>query len=310
MSRPLISGVLPALITPLDKQGNVLTHLAEPIIKMYLREKADGLYALGWTGEGAHLEPAKRKQWAQAILEYGRNKIPIFIHVGYNKNLDDSVELARHAEEYGAFAVASVGIGEEASLEDNIDYFKRISSAAPNTPFFIYWVSQGKTLTGGKEMAAADILNALDKVPTFRGIKFTDTNFFMLDRFKKYRPDITILTGADEMAVLTQYFGADGNIGALQGITCYHYKVMWQKFLEGNYREARELQYRANEVVECYAQPGIGSLPGIKAVFDQVYGIPAGNASPDGPFGSRMPSAKDTETLVRVFRKNIITATY
>jgi dihydrodipicolinate synthase/N-acetylneuraminate lyase len=159
-------------------------------------------------------------------------------------------------------------------------------------------------------MAAADILDALDKVPTFRGIKFTDTNFFMLDRFKKYRPDITILTGADEMAVLTQYFGADGNIGALQGITCYHYKVMWQKFLEGNYREARELQYRANEMVECYARPGIGSLPGIKAVFDRIYGIPAGNASPDGPFGNRMPSEEDTQTLIRVFRKNIITATY
>jgi dihydrodipicolinate synthase/N-acetylneuraminate lyase len=85
---------------------------------------------------------------------------------------------------------------------------------------------------------------------------------------------------------------------------------MWEKFLEGNYREARKLQYRANEVVECYNRPGIGSLPGIKAVFDRVYGIPAGNASPEGPFGSRMPSEEDTETLVRVFRKNIITAAY
>jgi dihydrodipicolinate synthase/N-acetylneuraminate lyase len=310
MSKALISGVLPALITPLDKQGNVLTHLAEPIIKMYLREKADGLYALGWTGEGEHLNPAKRKQWAEAILAYGKTKLPIFVHVGYNKNLDDSVELARHAEEHGAFAVASVGIGEQASLEDNINYFKRISAAAPNTPFFIYWVSQGKTLTGGKNLAAVEILEALDKVPTFRGIKFTDTNFFMLERFKKYRPDITILTGADEMAVLTQYFGADGNIGALQGITCYHNKVIWQKFLEGKYQEARELQYRANEVVEFYSQENIGSLPAIKAVFDRVYGIPAGNASPDGPFGNRMPSEEDTEALVRVFRKNILTATY
>jgi dihydrodipicolinate synthase/N-acetylneuraminate lyase len=300
--------VVPALITPLDKQGNVLTHLAEPIVDMYLREKADGLYALGWTGEGAHLAPEKRKQWAQAVLDYGKDKIPIVIHVGYNKNLDDSVELARHAEEHGAFAVASVGIGEEASLEDNAAYFKRISAAAPRTPFFIYWVSQGKTLTGGRDMAAADILEVLDKVPTFRGIKFTDTNFFMLDRFKKYRPDLTILTGVDEMAVLAQYFGADGNIGALQGITCYHYQVMRRKFLEGNYREARELQYRANEVVECYNRPGIGSLPGIKALFDRIYGIPAGNASPEGPFGSRMPSAEDIDALAEVFRKNILTA--
>ena len=310
MSRPLVTGVLPALVTPLDKQGNVLTHLAEPIIKMYLREQADGLYALGWTGEGAHLSPEKRKQWAEAILSYGKNKLPIFIHVGYNKNLDDSVELAAHAEKHGAFAVASVGIGEDASLEDNIAYFKRISAAAPSTPFFIYWVSQGKTLTGGKSIPPSVILDALDKVPTFKGIKFTDTNFYILERFKKYRPDITILVGADEMAAAAQFLGADGNIGALQGVTCYHYKLMWRKFAAGKIAEARDLQYRANELAECYNQPAIGSLPGIKALFDRIYGIPAGHTSPDGPFGAEPPSPQAIDTLVRVFEKNIITASY
>lgn len=310
MNQALVTGVLPALITPLDKQGNVLVDLAEPIIKMYLREKADGLYALGWTGEGAYLSPAKRKQWAEAILAYGKKKLPIMIHVGYNKNLADSVDLAAHAEQHGAFAVASVGIGEEASLEDNIAYFKRISSAAPNTPFFIYWVSQGKTLTGGKDMAPNEILDALEKVPSFRGIKFTDSNFYTLERFKKYRPDITILTGTDELAVASQFLGADGNIGALQGITCYHYKLMWRKFAEGKIAEARELQYRANEVAEFYNRPGIGSLPGIKVIFDRIYGIPAGYASPDGPFGARMPNEKDIEGLVKVFGKNIVTASY
>jgi dihydrodipicolinate synthase/N-acetylneuraminate lyase len=310
MNRTLIGGVLPALITPLDREGNVLTNLAEPIIKMYLREKADGLYALGWTGEGAHLSVSKRKQWAEAILGYGKDKLPVFIHVGYNANLDDSAELAAHAERHGAFAVASVGIGEEASLAENIAYFKRISAAAPATPFFIYWVSQGKTLTGGNPISPEKILEALEKVPTFKGIKFTDNNFYILERFKKYRPDITILTGADELAVSSQLFGADGNIGALQAVTCYHYKVMWRKFLEGNIGEARELQYRANEVVEYYTRPEIGSLPGIKILFDRIYGIPAGYPAPDGPFGAKLPAEADTDALVSVFRKNIITATY
>ena len=232
------------------------------------------------------------------------------IHVGYNKNLDDSVDLARHAEQCGAFAVASVGIGEEAGLEDNIAYFKNISAAAPNTPFFIYWVSQGKTLTGGKEIAPKEILAALDVVPTFRGIKFTDNNFYFMERFKKYRPDITILTGADELAVASQFLGADGNIGALQGVTCYHYKLMWQKFAEGKITEARELQYQANELAEFYNRPEIGSLPGIKVLFDKIYGIPAGYTSPDGPFRAGMPTEKDIQSLVRVFEKNIITASY
>ena len=310
MFGPLLTGVIPALITPLDGQGNVLTDLAKPIIRMYLREKADGLYALGWTGEGAYLSPAKRKQWTEAILSYGKNMLPIIIHVGYNKNLQDSVDLAKHAEQYGAFAVASVGIGEDASLEENIDYFKRISASAPDTPFLIYWVAQGKTLTCGKDISPREILYALEKVPTFRGIKFTDTNFYLLERFKKYRPDVTILTGADELAVASQLMGADGNIGALQAVTCYHHKLIWQKFIEGNIAEARKLQYQANEVSEFYGKAEIGNLPGIKALFDRIYGIPAGHTSPESPFAAKLPAGKEIDALEAVFRKNIITASY
>jgi dihydrodipicolinate synthase/N-acetylneuraminate lyase len=310
MSAELISGVIPALITPLDKQGNVLADLAEPIIKMYLREKADGLYALGWTGEGEHLDVQKRKQWAEAILGYGKNKLPIFIHVGYNKNPDDSVELAGHAERHGAFAVASVGMGEQASLEDNVKYFKRIAAVAPNTPFFIYWIAQGKGLTGGKNIAPRIILDAMDAVPTFRGIKFTDSNFYYLERFKKYRPDINILTGTEQLAICGQMMGANGNIGAMQAVTCYHFKLIWEKFAAGKLDEAKELQFRANQLAEYYEQDTIGSLPGIKALFDRIYGIPAGYPALNGPYGGKLPEGKDMETLVRVFERNIITAAY
>ena len=310
VEKQLITGVLPALITPLDEKGNVKTELAASIVEMYEKEQADGLYMLGWTGEGEHLDVAKRKQWAEAVLAAAKDKMPIFVHVGYNANLDDSVELAAHAAEHGAFAVASVGIDENATLEDNVAYFKRISAAAPTIPFYIYWVAMGKTLTGGKPIAPDALLRAMDAIPTFRGIKFTDNNFFILERFKKHRPDLNILTGADELAICSQLMGADGNIGALQAITCYHYKVMMEKFAQGDIAEARAMQYRANEVSEFYAREGIGSLPGIKVILDRVYGIPAGNASPTGPFGAKLPSEEDIQALVDVFRKNILTAAH
>jgi dihydrodipicolinate synthase/N-acetylneuraminate lyase len=252
----------------------------------------------------------KRKQWAEAILAYGKNKLPIFIHVGYNKNLDDSVELASHAEKHGAFAVASVGIGAQASLDDNIAYFKRLSAAAPNTPFYIYWVAQGTTLTGGKGITAHELLTKMEQVPTFAGIKFTDSNFYMLERFKKYRPDINILTGVEQMAMCGQLMGADGNIGAEQAVTPYHFKLMWEKTLAGKIDEVKELQFRANHVCEFWDKPGVGSLPGIKVLFDKIYGIPAGYASPKGPFGAKLPSKEDTDTLVKTFEKNIATLTY
>jgi len=309
MTKQLITGVLPALITPMDKDGNVKTELAQPLIDMYVKQQADGLYMLGWTGEGEHLDVERRKQWAQAVLTAARGKLPVFVHVGYNQNLDDSVELAAHAAEHGAYAVASVGISEESSLEDNVAYFKRIAAAAPNVPFYIYWVAMGKTLTGGKEIDPPVLLEALSEVPTFRGIKFTDNNFYYLERFKKHRPDLNILTGADQLAICSQYMGSDGNIGALQAITCYHFKVMMEKINEGNYAEARELQYRANDVVEAYCRAEIGSMPGIKLLIEEIFGIPAGYCSPTGPFAGVSHTAEGSQAaaeLVELFKKNIL----
>lgn len=303
-----LTGVLPALVTPLNREGNVKTELAKPLIDMYVKQGADGLYMLGWTGEGADLCVEKRKIWAQAVLEAGKNRLPIFVHVGYNENLDDSVELAAHAGACGAYAVASVGISEKASLAENVDYFKRIAGAAPNTPFYIYWVAGGGTLTAGKNVAPDELLKAMEAVPTFRGIKFTDNNFYILERFKKYRPDLNILTGADELAVCSQIMGADGNIGALQAVTCYHHKQIFNHVLAGDYEGARKLQYRANEVAEAYSRAEIGNLPGIKLLLERIYGIPAGYCSPEGPFAGREVSAEAAGRLVEVFRKNIILA--
>lgn len=306
MQNKLITGVLPALVTPLDHEGNVKTELAPVLIDMYAKQQADGLYMLGWTGEGQHLSVAKRKQWAEAVLKAAGNTFPIFVHVGYNENLQDSVELAAHAAEHGAYAVASVGISEKATLQDNVDYFKRISAAAPNVPFYIYWVANGKTLTGGKDIEPALLLKAMEEVPTFRGIKFTDNNFYFLERFKKHRPDLNILTGADELAVCSQLMGADGNIGALQAVTCYHHKMIMEKMNAGHHEEARQLQYLANEVTEAYSKAKIGNLPGIKLLLEEIYHIPVGYCSPEGPFAGIHHTAETAHELIETFKKNIL----
>lgn len=302
----LITGVLPALITPMDEHGNILVDSAKPLIDWYEKEKADGLYMLGWTGEGMYLSVQQRKTWAEAVLKANNNRMPIFVHVGYNGNLDDSVELARHAQEHGAYAVASVGISPSSTLGENVAYFKRISEAAPKTPFYIYWTSNGEMLTGGERVDPEELLEAMKAVPTFKGIKFTDNNFYILERFKKYNPDINILTGADNLVICSDIMGADGNIGALQAITCYDFKVLLKKMKEGNYKEAREIQYRTNEIAEAYSVRNLGTIPGIKIVMERVYNIPAGYCSPASPYLPKVTDEALIESYLKVYRDNII----
>ena len=294
------------MVTPMDKDGKIKTELAGPLIELYKKQQANGLYMLGWTGEGAHLSKEKRMQWAEAVLEAAKDKMPVLVHVGYNSNLDDSVELAKHAAEHGASGVSSVGISSNVTLRDNVEYFKRISAAAPDIPFYIYWVDGGRTLTGGKEIQPAEILKEMNAVPTFAGIKFTDTNFYYLERFKKHDHNLNILTGVEEVALCALLMGADGNIGAIQAVTCYHYQEMRRCVEQGDYKGAKELQYRANEVAEAYKNVEIGNLPGIKLLFKRIYGIDVGYCAPNGPFAGHEISEENGDYLEKVFRKNII----
>jgi dihydrodipicolinate synthase/N-acetylneuraminate lyase len=301
----LITGVLPALVTPMDADGNVLVGLADKLVDFYESEEADGLYMLGWTGEGMYLPVQKRKLWAEAVLKAARGRMPVFVHVGYNANLDDSVELARHAAGHGAYAVASVGISPSSTLAENVAYFKRISGAAPKIPFYIYWTSNGQSLTGGARVDPDELLAAMREVPTFKGIKFTDNDFYLLERFKKHDPDINILTGADSLAICSRLMGADGNIGALQAITCYHYKEMMRLMDAGDLKAARALQFRANNIAEAYSVRGIGTMNGIKLALDRIYGIPVGYCSPTSPFLREVDETL-AEQFLEAFRANIL----
>jgi dihydrodipicolinate synthase/N-acetylneuraminate lyase len=289
------------------KDGTVMVETARPLIDFYVKEKADGLYMLGWTGEGMSLDVKRRIQWTEAVLKANAGKLPIFVHVGYNENIEDSVELAMHAAEHGAFAVASVGI-PNAALSENAAYFKRIAEAAPQTPFYIYWVAGSPFMNNGAKVSVTGMLEAMASVSTFRGIKFTDTDLFTLERFKKHAPHINILTGADEIAVCSQLMGADGCIGSLQAVTCYHFKAQRKLAANGDYIGARHMQYLANNLAEEYSKPGAGSLPAIKLILERVHGIATGYCDSHSPYIPKIEDSAVAERLLRAYHDNIMTA--
>jgi N-acetylneuraminate lyase len=271
-----LEGLLPAFITAFDEGGKVMAGAAEKLVKYYQFEGADGLYALGWTGEGWCMNVDERKEWAAATLAAAKGKLPVVIHVGYCEDTNDAAALAKHAAERGAYAVASVPLKGNNSLGANAEYFRKVHDAA-GLPFYIYWNQELIDDATGKRASAPKLLEVMRKNPGFVGIKYTDTNFYYVDRLKKYDPTVNILTGADGMCIAGGLLGSDGSIGALQAMTCKHMKTMWVQFKAGAIEEAVALQNRANNIYEAIDRPEVGVIQGIKAVLGRM-GLPAGVA--------------------------------
>jgi dihydrodipicolinate synthase/N-acetylneuraminate lyase len=135
----MLRGALAAAITPLRDGGEALDADAfPPYVDFLVKGGLDGILALGTTGEGILLSSEERKRAAELFLEAAGGRFQVAVHCGAQTTAD-SVELARHAAEAGADAVAVIGppyftLDEEALYR----HFAAAAEAAEPLPFYLY----------------------------------------------------------------------------------------------------------------------------------------------------------------------------
>ena len=294
-----------AFLTAFTKDGEVDLSKCEQMVEFYLSQHADGFYLHGWTGEGWCMTPEMRKVWMKRTIEVVNHRVPVFVSVGYGKTEEEGIELARYAGQAGADAVSSIAIRPDAKIEENAAYFRRISEAA-GIPFYVYWHMSEGNLNGGERLDAEEMLEILKReVPTFTGFKYTDSNFYYMQRIKQYMPELVILTGVDQMCAAGHLMGSDGSIGALQAVTCGHFHEMLNAMNAGEMDRAFELQLRANNIYAALDAREVGGLiPGIKYIMRAYYRVDAGYLSPLSP-NSELTDSGARERLMKTFRENI-----
>ena len=136
----MLKGIAPALITPFDKDGNILTDSIKKNINMNYGHGAKGFYICGSTGEGPVLTVEKRKQVAEATVEHSNGRGIIINHVGA-ASPEEAILLSRHAKECCCDAVSSVVPNFYYKYNDNeiIEYYKKIADASePFANAYIY----------------------------------------------------------------------------------------------------------------------------------------------------------------------------
>jgi dihydrodipicolinate synthase/N-acetylneuraminate lyase len=135
----MLRGQLAAAVTPLRDGGAALDEEAvAPYVDFLAGGGLDGILALGTTGEGILLSVAERKRAAKLFVDAARGRLQVAVHCGALTTAD-TVELASHADEIGADAVAAIGppyftYDEEALYR----HFAGAAEASGATPFYLY----------------------------------------------------------------------------------------------------------------------------------------------------------------------------
>ena len=203
----MISGALAAALTPLRDGGQALDEDAfEPYARFLEQGGLDGILALGTTGEGILLTLGERKRVVELYLAAG---LRVIAHCGA-QSTRDTVELAAHAADVGAAAVAVIGppyfeLDDEALLA----HFAAAAQACEPLPFYLYEFARAS----GYSIPLSVLERLREVVPNLTGLKVSDAPF---DRFEPYLVEgLDVFVGPERLIDRGLARGAVGAVSAM-----------------------------------------------------------------------------------------------
>lgn len=242
MNRNKYKGIFPAFYACYDKNGEISTEGVKKFA-LYLRDKGvNGLYVGGSSGECIYHSIEERKKVLEAVMEAVGNDLVIIAHVGCNSTAD-SQELARHAQSLGVDAIASIPpiyfhLPDKAIAQ----YWNDISSAAPNTDFFIYNIPQ----LAGVSLNTALLRKMLEN-PKCIGVK--NSSMPVQDIQMWTDEGALVFNGPDEQLFSGLCAGAVGGIGGTYGAMPELYIKIFDCFEKGEIEKARQIQNECCRII-------------------------------------------------------------
>ncbi len=275
LSYPGITGLIAAAHSPFDASGDVFLDAIEKQAAHLIHHGIQVAFICGSTGESHSLSLLERKAIAQRWLEVTDGMpLQVIVHVGGNC-LTDARELAQHAAERGAMAIAALSPSyfKPASVAALVESMAWIAAESPATPFYFYDIP---ALTSVRFPMSQFLELAEERIPNLVGIKFTHDDLDSLQQclqLQNGRWDI--LWGVDELFLDALTRGVRGAVGSSYNFAAEIYYRLMSAFERGEMETAAIEQQRAVDSINLLAK--YGYLPAAKFVMG-LLGVPLGPA--------------------------------
>jgi 4-hydroxy-tetrahydrodipicolinate synthase len=247
-----IQGLFTAIISPFDVKGRVDPEAFAKLIRFQVAKGVDGIYACGTTGLAPLLSLEERKSIAETAVEASGGKIPVVVQVGC-ADTASSIELAKHAEKAGAYAVASLTPyyykpGERAIAA----HFEAISRAV-DIPLLAYNIPQ---FTGNN--VSPGMVSSLARKGTILGIKDSSRDLLQLQDMIDLVPEgFVVMNGTEEYGLYAIMSGAAGLVSGGSSALPEVFESMLAAQKKGDYKAAKAAQKRILKVKDAVRQSPI-----------------------------------------------------
>jgi len=240
----MFKGVYAALMTILDEKDEICEQRMRTLVDFLIEKGLDGLYVSGNSGQGVYMSVDERKHVMDIVSSQAAGRIRIIAHVGA-MTTRDARALATYANDIGLDAISSMPpIYWKYTPDEIINYYRAINESN-GLPCFVYYIP-----THQSSELSLDTMVQLGEIEQIIGLKFTDSNFYVLQKLLHRMDGKWIaFSGSDQLFLPALTMGVVGSIGTNQNVVPELFRAIYDQFQAGNLRKAMEYQDTFNRLV-------------------------------------------------------------
>ena len=246
MDTSFIRGIIPPIITPLDKDENVDEAKMRKQVDFVINGGVHGILAFGSNSEFYVFEEDEKKHVLEIIISQAAGRVPVYMGIG-NIKTRKCIRIAQMAKAAGASGVSVLQPMFLAPTDEELfEHFKAIADSVPDLPMLLY-NNPGRT---GYGMKASLVMRLLDACPNIVGMKDSSgdmTRTAELIRLTRGR-DFKVLGGKDTLVFGTLVHGGAGAVCTTANVFPELVCSIYEKFKAGDLAGSLDAQFRLNPV--------------------------------------------------------------
>ncbi len=288
-----LKGVMQAPVSPMKDDFSFDGDGFAKMVDFHVRH---GAPAIAWPhhkAESLNLTIAERKLGAEIAVKTVNRRVPVSIFVG-TLSEEDSLDLARHAQNIGADAILTISpYCRRPSQEEIYDSIVRI---ATSTDLAVLTYNSPWRNGEGVEFTGELTRRLIDRLPNYIGMKdasFHSSKYLEISRVAlNLRPGFAIIMGVEHL--LASYpLGACGSFSSSGAIAPNLCNKFFAALQARDWETARECQFKISALWRLFKEQYPSSLKGAMIMMGR----------PVGPTRSPLPTA--TKERIGFLRKQL-----
>ncbi len=287
-----IKGIIPPIVTPVDKRECVDVEGLKRVVTHVLEGGVHGVFVMGSNSEFYGMDESEQKKAVEVVVEKVDGRVPVYAGATAITT-KKGIALAKTPEKVGADALSIMTpMFINPNDEEMYQHFKAIARET-KLPILLY-NNPGKTTNN----ISVKLLCRLAEIDNIVGIKNTTLDFAQTINYihgTRHMKNFTVLAGSDYYIYATLAYGGGGAVAGTANVAPRLVTDIYEKYIAGDAIGAMKAQMELVPLRNTYS---LGTFPVVMKECMNLMGLNVGE--PIRPVGGC--GAQEIEVLRELLR--------